>query len=253
MLIGAAADRVLTSTELRSLSPREANRQYQRDLLSILQPMNHYPTGMRRLMGDVWTHTRAVATDYEPLCQRDMLLLYYEPDQRDGAYEEWTVKPAGISAERAYRFVAPPKPAHLEAIERDGYFRNAFDSKCRNADKSEGDNEWAGWFEAASTEQAMDSGFAMLALQEWSKRPASEFPSCKAEPDPAHCKALVQSALDLEMIGAVETCGAAKPDTICLRLGKWSDLFTVHARKTGKPMTADDIISVDHEIVIVVT
>ena len=65
VLIGAAADRVLTSTELRSLSPREANRQYQRDLLSILQPMNHYPAGMRRLMGDVWAHTRAVATDYE--------------------------------------------------------------------------------------------------------------------------------------------------------------------------------------------
>ena len=253
VLIGAAADRVLTSTELRSLSPREANRQYQRDLLSILQPMNHYPTGMRRLMGDVWTHTRAVATDYETLCQRDMLLLYYEPDQRDGAYEEWTVKPAGISAERAYRFVAPPKPAHLEAIERDGYFRSAFDPKCRKADKPEGANEWYGWFEAASPEQAMDGGFALLAVQEWAKRPASQFGECIEDADPARCKVRVESALDLNMIGAVTACTPDKPGTICLELGKYGDLFTIRARQTGKPMTAQDVISVDPEVMIIVT
>ena len=68
-----------------------------------------------------------------------------------------------------------------------------------------------------------------------------------------HDPELVESALDLNMIGAVKACTPDKPGTICLELGKYGDLFTIRARQTGKPMTAQDVISVDHEVMIIVT
>lgn len=253
ILIGASADRVLSSTELRKLSPRQADQQFRRDLLSILRPMPYYPRGNRRLIGDAWTFTRAVATEYKPLCSRDMLSLNYEPDGREGTPEDWPVKPSDLTTVRTYRFIASPRPDDLKLREHDGYVRSAFDSRCRSADKPEGDNEWAGWFSANSPEAAMSGGFAMLALQGWIAKAGNQFADCLSEADPGHCKTLVASAIKLDMIEAVGECATEKPDETCVTLGRFGMIFTIRARTTGSPMQPADIVAVTAEQVIVVT
>ena len=253
VLIGAAADRLLSSRDLRELSSRQADRQFRRDLLSILRPMESYPRGHRHLVGDVWTFTKAVATEFEPLCSRDMLSLAYQPVSRDGEAEDWPVRPSEVTTARSYRFVSPPRPEHLKAVKKDGYYRSPFASGCRAADKVIDNNPWAGWFSAASPEQAMDAGFAMLALQEWEKQPTSQYGSCATEADPAGCKVLFALSLGLDHIGNVRNCKSELPDEICLVLSDFSSEFTIHALKTGKPMRAMDIRSVNFEEMIIVT
>ena len=255
VLIGAAADRLLSSRDLRELSSRQADRQFRRDLLSILRPMESYPRGHRHLVGDVWTFTKAVSTEFKPLCSRDMVSLVYQPVSRDGEAEDWPVRPSEVTTARSYRFVSPPRPEHLAAARGDEHFRSAFASGCRAADKVIDNNPWAGWFSATYPEQAMDAGFAMLALQEWVKQPTSNFGICGGEADPARCKALVASSLGLglDRIGNVGNCKSEKPDETCLVLSDFSSEFTIHEVKTGKPMRAVDIRSVDYEAMIVVT
>ncbi|WP_309623892.1 hypothetical protein [Novosphingobium sp.] len=254
ILIGAAADRAISRRDVQAMSAGAKNKQYRGDLLSILRPSTSLYTSQRRnLEGDAWVHTRASATQYQSLCQRDTVLLYYAPIEKGGRAEDRRSLPYKLESTRSYRFVSPPKPEYAAATGEDGYERSPFAPECRAADKFPENDEWYGWFEAPSEELAMDGGFAMLAIQEWAKQPANQFSDCITDGDPARCKTLVESALDMNMIGSVAACSPDKPGTICLQLGKYINLFTIRARQTGKPMTADDIISVDYESVIVVT
>jgi hypothetical protein len=254
VLIGAVADRAISRLDVQAMSAGEKNKQVRKDLLSILQPSTSlYNSNRRSLEGDVWLHTKASATQFKSLCQRDTVLLHYAAIDKAGRAEEWRSLPYKIESTRSYRFVSPPKPDYVAATQADGYERSPFAPECRAADKNPDNDEWSGWFEASSPELAMDGGFAMLALQEWAKRPDAQFINCKADTDPHWCKTAGESAIDLEMIGGVETCAADKPDTICVQLGKYGEQFTIRARQTGKPMTAQDIISVNYEIMIVVT
>ena len=254
VLIGAVADRAISRLDVRAMSEGEKNKQYRGDLLSILQPSKSlYSSKRPSLEGDAWVHTRASATQYKSLCQRDTLLLYYAPIEKIASYAEQRALPYKLQSQRSYRFVSPPKPEYVAATREDGYERSPFAPECRAADKYPETDEWHGWFEAPTEELAMEAGFALLALQEWTTRPASQFSDCTEDADPARCKALVKSALDLNIIGGVAACAPAKPGTICLQLGKYGDLFTIRARQTGKPMTAEDVISVDHEVMIIVT
>ncbi len=254
LLIGAVADRAISRLDVQAMSEAEKNKQYRGDLLSILQPSKSlYTSKGLNLAGDAWVQTKASATQFKSLCQRDTLLLFYAPVEKVGSYAEWRSLPYKLQSQRSYRFVAPPKPEYVAATREVGYERSPLAAECREADNYPESNEWYGWFEAPSEELAMDGGFALLALQEWVKRPANQFSDCIENPDPTRCKSLVASALDLNMIGGVAPCTPDKPDTICLELGKYVNLFTIRARQTGRPMQAEDIISVDYENTFVVT
>jgi hypothetical protein len=253
LLIAAMTDQALTSTEMRALSAGQANRQIQRDLLSILRPTGKAPGGMTRMIGDVWIHTKASATDYEPLCQRDTLSLFYAPTSLVEDHEDRPVRPYKIETERTYRFIAQPKQEHLDALNRDDHFRSPFDPKCKAADGSIDNNEWAGWFTAESPDRAMTGGFAVLAVLEWAKHPDHRFQSCSKEPVSATCQSYGIAELKLDAIGDVAECAPDKAGEICLQLGKWGILWTIRAKDTRARMQAADIVSVDYEMQIIVT
>lgn len=252
MLIGAAAERAISRLDVREMSAAEKNKQVRKDLLSILTPSTSlYRSKQPSLDGDVWLHTKPSAAQYRSLCQRDTLLLYYASIEKAGRPEERSALPYKLASKRSYRFVSAPKPEYVTAANVDDHDRSPFARECRSVGMKPGDDEWSGWFAAPSPEMAMDGGFAMLAMQEWAKRPASEFANCKAGTNPRWCKAEVEFSLNLDMIGGVESCAADKQDTICLQLGDYGHQFTIRARQTNKPMQAGDIISVDYEIFIV--
>ena len=252
LLIGATADHALNSLEMRALSAKQADRKVRSDLLSIVRPIGPIVRGNRRTVGDVWMHTKAAATQYQTLCQRDTLSLYYAPVERGGAAEEWPLRPYQLESERSYRFIAPPKPEHLRAVEQDNYYRSPFAAECRKADQGGPENEWLGWFSADSAEQAMVGGFALQAVQQWAKAEGNEFSSCTKD-EPYRCKEKTLPELTLENLGGVQKCAAGKPGELCLELGRYTYTLTIKARDTQAPMTAADIISVDYEEQIIVT
>ena len=252
LLIGATADHALNSLEMRALSAKQADRQVRRDLLSILRPIGPIVRGNRRQVGDLWMHTKAAATQYQTLCQRDTLSLIYAPSERGGETEEWPLRPYQIESERSYRFIAPPKPEQLKAVQRDNYYRSPFASECRKADLGDPNDEWLGWFDADSAELAMAGGFALQAVQEWAKVAGNEFSSCTQQ-ELYRCKEKSLPTLTLEQMGGVRKCAAGKPGELCLELGRYTYTLTIKARDTHAPMTAADIISVDYEEMIIVT
>lgn len=253
MLIGAAANEALSSRELRGLNGREADRQFRRDLLSIMQPMKKYRKGPMRVFNDVWAQTRATATDYESLCQRDTVSLIYRPVERKGSAEDWPMRPAGATAERYYRFIARPTPQQLKAVDHDGYFRSAFDPACRAADRELAGNEWSGWFQARSSGDAMYGGLAMLALADWAKRPGNRFVDCEPGSRERVCTDQIAQDMTLDSIGNVEVCLPRTAERHCLKLGRYGIEFTIFYRPGSPYLRADDIVTVKAEEQIIVT
>lgn len=254
VLIGAAADRAISRLDVRGMSDGEKNRQVRSDLLSILRPSKSlFHTRMLSLDGDIWLHTRAVATEFQSLCQRDTLSLYYATTERVGRHEEWPAAPYGLSAERTYRFVSAPKTQQFESASNDDRFRSRFVSECRGADEASKDDEWTGWFTAKFAEEAMLGGFAMLALEEWIKDPSHQYLSCANEGMAEPCQQRGKALLSLENIGAVNRCSPNGPNEICFVLGRWGPIWTIRAKNTHAPIKPEDIISVDYEEQIIVT
>lgn len=254
MLVGAAADRAISRADAMAMSDAEKNKQVRKDLLSILLPSQSlYKSNRLSLDGDVWLHTRASATPYKTLCQRDTLLLFYKTIEDTGRYQDRPALPYKLQAERSYRFVGTPKPEYVAEAEAADEPRSPFAGECRKADKTDPNEEWTGWIQADSPEMAMEGGFAMLALKEWAGVATNQYGNCLAENDPKACKEQAAYALSLDSIDGVDRCEAKAPDQICLGLGRFGTLFTIQARKTGKPMQAADILSVDYEIQIIVT
>lgn len=250
-LIGAAADRAISRMDVQAMSKTEKNRQIRRDLLSLLLPSQSlYRSNSLSLQGDAWLQTRASATPFKSLCQRDTLSVHYTAIDRAGRYQDRRALPYKAETTRSYRFVGPPKPEYLKAAQADDYERSPLDPECRGADTG---NEWTGWLTANSPEQAMTGGFAMLALKAWAELPTSVFVSCIAQPDPRACTTGQAYAMTLNFIDGVEICKAERPGELCLVLGRFGTLFTIHARDSGQPMRAEDIRSADYEQQIIVT
>ncbi|MEQ1497893.1 MAG: hypothetical protein ABL914_04470 [Novosphingobium sp.] len=253
VLIGAAADRAISRADVRGMSDAEKNRQVRKDLLSILLPSKSlYASNQLGLEGDVWLHTRASATAYKSLCQRDTLLLYYTAMDRVGPHADRLSRPYAITANRSYRFAAPPKPEYVTAAEDAEQARSPFSGECRKLDPASRDEEWTGWFKASSPEKAMEAGFAMLALESWLAHSTNQFENCRNDKDAAACRSN-GDYVSLDTIGEVEDCIPDSPDRVCVQMGHYGSIYTIQAHKTGKPMQAADIISVNHEIMIIVT
>lgn len=254
MLVGAAADRAISRLDVQAMSDAEKNKQVRKDLLSILLPSQSlYASRSLSLDGDVWLHTRASATPYKTLCQRDTLSLFYKTIEDTGRYQERPALPYKLETSRSYRFVGTPRPEYMAEAEEAEEPRSPFVGECRKADNTDPKEEWTGWIQADSPEMAMEGGFAMLALKEWAGVDANQYANCVSEKDPKACKEQVSYALNLDSISGVGSCEADAPDRICLVLGRFSTLFMIQARKTDKPMQAADILSVDYEIQIIVT
>lgn len=247
----ASAADPLTTNEMRALSAKEANQQIRDDLLSILQPTGRIKTGHSLTVGDVWTHTKAYATPYKGLCRRDTLSLYYAATDDREDYGKRPVRPYRITAWASYRFVQPPKHEYIEQARQDDYDWSVFDPECKKADDRPDDNEWYGWFEAESPEIAMEAALAVPVVHEWAKVDGHEFASCQKN-NSFGCKSQGLQYLTLDNLGGVARCKAPAGE-LCYVIGKYADSYTIKARATNEPMKPEDIISVDYEIMIVVT
>ena len=125
-----AQDDGLTSSELRALPRKQADKQARRDLDSVLLPAGQYPHGMRIEVRDQWMPTRPYVSDIPGICTQDTLILLYAPVEAGKANPNRVVQPYGLESVRHYALLESPNPKMIE--DRDADVRVRQRSACRS-------------------------------------------------------------------------------------------------------------------------
>ena len=243
---GSAQDD-LTTRERSALPAHAANQVVQRDLLSVLQPVKRISSGMLRQLHGVGLTTHAFGTEFDGLCRRDTLTLWYAPTERGQTNADDPVHPYSIEAGARFHIV---KLAHLEHF--DGANRgNVSQEGCVSADRDEGAN----WFAAKDARTAVQG---VLVLQ--AALSAIKAGMLKAEPCPSifdakktTCEGAILANSDLATLSSIEVCPSAS-GTLCYVVDLDSSTkLTIKARVTGDELVPDSVKSIAVEQYIIVT
>jgi hypothetical protein len=246
-----SAQEELSSTELRALSKSAANKQARHDLLSILKPMEQYPTGNRRQVGDIWLTTKAYGTQIPGICARDLLSLYYAPTEPGRATEDVPVRPYKVKASTSYTFVRPPSAKMLRNSDKAEAYRMPWQSECSKAPE----DDFLGWFDADEPEFAV-RGFLALQVAVARVKAGTLMPKSCADPLVESQKTCLEGVAmlgtDPDQLDSVKRC-KADVGMDCFAIdAHWMDI-TIIAKQVEGVVAAEDIISFDAQQYIIVT
>ena len=142
--VPALAQDDMSTRQLKALSPHVANRKAQEDLLSIFEPVKKYSTGMFRGVRGVGLTTHAHGTEFEGLCSRDSVTLWYAPTQEGQVTADTPVRPYQVTATALFHF--------LKAPSREPELRH---SVWQDACVAAGEDEQTHWFSASDPRTAV--------------------------------------------------------------------------------------------------
>jgi hypothetical protein len=247
----ASAQEGLSSTELRALSKPAANKQARHDLLSILKPMEQYPHGMRRQVGDIWFTTKAYGTQIPGICARDLLSLFYAPTEPERVTEDVPVRPYKVEASTSYNFVRPPSAKMLRNSDKAEAYRMPWQSECSKASE----DDFLGWFAADEPGFAV-RGFLALQVAVARVKAATLMPKSCADPHIESQKTCVEGAAvlgnDTNQLSSVKRC-KAEPGQDCFAIDAQGMDITIITKQVEGVVAAEDIISFDAQQYIIVT
>jgi hypothetical protein len=248
--VTASAQEALSSAELRALSKSAANKQARHDLLSILKPMEQFPTGSSRQIGDIWFTTKAHGTLIPGICARDLVSLYYAPVERSQEYEDVPVRPYRVEASTSYTFVRPPSAKMLKREDDDAY-RLPWQAECGAASE----DDFLGWFSADKPELAV-RGFLALKAAVARVKVGTLMPKSCADPHIQSQKTCLEGMSDLgsdaNQLSSVVKC-AADVGQDCYQIDAQSMDITVITKHAEGGVVEEDIISFDAQQYIIVT
>jgi hypothetical protein len=196
----AHAQQAQSTREREALSAREANRVVRQDLLSIFEPAGKFRAGMSIQLRGASLETPPFGTEFNGLCQKDSVAVWYAATDDSFSSEDSPVKPYGLSAGHAFHFLKPPV-ADPDWAERRADIWNA---KCRAIGKDED----VAWFGAENSFDAMSGVFAFQAAMAAIRSGDVHVARCDDARDKAKCLADVLAADDLTKIDEVRTCPA---------------------------------------------
>jgi hypothetical protein len=239
------AQEELNSRQLEALSPKAANRRAQQDLLSIFDPVKPYHHGMFRYDHGELLTTVAHGTEFEGLCSRDLVTLWYAPVEPGQANMGTPLRPYKVTATTEYSFLKPPQREPVVGALSDNVWQDA----CAVL----GSNDRVDWFSAESPEQAVRGTLlyraVLVAIKAGTVQPTCDAHSTK----PGECAKWIISSEDPDQPPSVDTCGPRVPG-LCYILGWGSGLeLTVRAERNGDSLTPGKISSVDAVEYIIVT
>ena len=243
----ASAQDDLSTKERRALPSHEANQVVRRDLLSVLQPVKRISSGMLRQLRGVSLTTRAFGTEFDGLCRRDAVTLWYAPTERGQTTENDPVRPYSIETQALFHIV---KLAHLEHTDSENR-GNVSQESCVSADH----DERADWFAAKDARTAVQGVLVLEAALG-----AIKVGTLKAEPCPeifdakkASCEAVILANADIATLGSIEPCSAAVGELCYIVDLDFSTKLTIKARVTGDEMMPHSVKSIAIEQYIIVT
>lgn len=237
----AAAEQPLTTNQMRALTPAEAGRVAQSDLLSVLVPPSGFPKGMLRMVRGTSFVTPAYGSEYEGLCRRDRLELRYAWTTPEGKVEDRPMKPYGVETTAWFTDVGmTDDPADADPV---------WAPACHALDgKADVD-----WFAAKDARQARDVLLVLRKVRAQLTSGQVSLSSCdNAAPTPK-CKDDVLKANKITMI---EECAAPRDlgdGGACYEIWLDPDVVMVVKAKSSPTETPGDIESIVVNYYVIVT
>lgn len=243
----ALAQDAATAREREALPARAANRTVQGDLLSVLKPVQKIDSGMFRQLRGVGLTTKAFGTEYEGVCRRDAVTLWYAATKTARKPEDAPLLPYSVEAQAWFHIVRLPQEA-LPGVRRgDGVWQ----PKCASV----GTSEDATWFAAKDAQTAVQGAFMLKTAVD-----AVRSGKLKADPCPnifdakkSTCEAAILADGDISKIDNVEAC-SSDAGKLCYIVDLASSTkLTIRAQASEATLIPAAITSISVEQYIIVT
>jgi hypothetical protein len=242
----ATAQDPLTTRQMEALSPRVANQTVQRDLLSLLEPVNEIRSGMFRRLHGVTLMTRPFGTEFEGVCRQDIATLWYAPADSKGNNKDTPIRPFSIEAYPAFHISELPKNKlpYRDAVE----FMQQ--TECDRVARRENVN----WFSAKNAFEAVQGAYTMkMAIDQIKGGTLKARPCPSVFPGNFSCEKVITDVGELNKIDSIQAC-VAPPGSICysIDLAGSTKLTIIAEGSTDAPAPAK-INSIEVEQYMVVT
>lgn len=191
-----------TTRELRALSPRGATRAVQRDLLSVLEPIEQIRSGMFVQVRGVGLATRPFGTEFDGVCQRDVMTLWYAPTDTADHAEDAPLRPYSLTAAPTFHITG--LPSRRRTTPRGD---QVWQTRCTTLGK-----DATHWFHASDAQTAVRGATVLEAAVQ-----AIKTGTLKARPCPdiidrkAGCEAAILAVGRVGEIDSIEPCPAVAP------------------------------------------
>jgi len=241
------AEEPLTTRQMETLSARAANGKIEKDLLSILQPIEKLNRGMFRRLHGVTLASRVFGTEFEGVCRRDEVTVWYGPTRASSEPEDAPLRPYSVEAAPFFHIGSLRE---AEGPSQAGEF-SMWQSACERLNSKGA----AGWFAARDAFHAVQG----VLLLEQALR-AVKGGNLKSAPCPnvldhkkLSCEEVILAEADLAQIDSVETC-PSEPETVCYVIDIASSTeLTVKGRAQLDQVTPTAVLSIAVEQYVVVT
>lgn len=236
-----------TTREREDLSPRAANRSVQRDLLSVLEPVDKIESGMSRRLRGVGLTTHAYATEFEGVCRRDAVTLWYAPTERSSDPEDMPLRPYSLDAQPLFHIVKLPHEERRDMQEG----RYVWGAQCNSIGRREDVN----WFSSKDARTAVQGALVLDAALEEVRSGR-----LKAKPCPnifdiktKTCEEAILATGKASEIDTVEPC-FSEPGGVCFAIDLSSSTkLTITATVAGDELAPTSVKSISIEQYIIVT
>lgn len=242
----AAAQEAMTTRQREALSPREANRTVQHDLLSVLKPITKIDSGMLRQLRGVGLTTKAFGTEFDGVCRRDAVTLWYAATQAAAKPEDAPLHPYSLEAQAWFHVIRLPRKASTRTGTDEGIWR----SQCASL----GTNEETEWFAAKNARIAVQGALMMEAAVE-----AVRSGTLRPEPCPnisdakLTCEEAILAGGSITKIDSVEAC-SSEAGSLCYVVDLASSTkLTIKGRAPESALVPSAITSIAVEHYIIVT
>lgn len=172
--------------------------------MSILEPVTEIDAGMFAILHGQSLTTRPIGTQFEGVCRRDVLTLWYAPSVRASSPDKDTpLKPYSIDAEPQFHVIHRPKGEGLGV--------EVWRSECTNL------NDQAHWFGANDAFRAAQSALLLETLREEISTGRLKPEPCPHALDTQSCEKTILEFASPEKLDSVEACPAAA-GSVCYTL-----------------------------------
>jgi len=235
------AQDVMTTRQMEALSPREANRAAQRDLLSLFEPIGKIRRGMFVSLHGVGFHTHPVGTEFKGICRSDAVTMWYAPVE-GRASRDTPVRPYSVTSSAAFHIIRLPAAGLSETNPAAPVFRDECDG-LTGADVS-----WIGAEDAFHAAQG-----AILFDRARMEVLAGTFKLLSCPDIKETCQQAFGEMGDLTSLWRVATCSADEGMLCYVIDGGNETTVTIRARGKSEELLPGDLISVSLEQYIIVT
>ena len=176
----------LTKIEAREMGESGAARIALDQLYEVLEPARFPDTPRpQTALSDMWFTTAPRSTRVSDLCQSEIVLLEFDPVERDRGAET-RVRASGLSASRRFHFLAAPESPHPNYVSSE--MQRTANERCARTDVR------ADHYFYADDEQIAVHGFWLseAVFGQYARDPLEVELSCQS--DEAACRALVDRA-----------------------------------------------------------